>query len=196
MGAETERCAALGASIAALIVIGCAVVVIGCASGGTERRDGGGSGIDGGRADGAMPAADAGPAVDGAAQADGAATDARPGARDVGPPDAPMVGPTGLDSELAVPPEDSTPCTIPGGMGECPGIAVCRFYSPTESRCESCEACGNLFARCETGSDCDILFVCFRGQCTNFCQLGTYMCGKLEECIDIGHPEYGACLPY
>ena len=101
----------------------------------------------------------------------------------------------GLDPQLDVPPTGNDVCASPGSLSECPGIAVCRFYSATEGRCESCSACGNLFASCASGEDCDILFVCFQGQCTNFCTLGTSECGAPSDCIDIGHPDRGACRP-
>lgn len=67
----------------------------------------------------------------------------------------------GLDPRLDVPPASNEPCSSPRSLSECSGIAVCRFYSATEGRCESCTACGNLFASCASGEDCDILFVCF-----------------------------------
>jgi hypothetical protein len=61
--------------------------------------------------------------------------------------------------------------------------------------CESCDACGNLFDPCTTGRDCDILFQCYQGQCTNICPLGTTFCGAPDDCIDVGHPTYGVCKP-
>lgn len=88
-----------------------------------------------------------------------------------------------------------TPCTNLGGMSECPGIEVCRFYDSVEGRCESCSPCGNLGAFCSASNQCDILFMCYLGQCTNFCQLGTTMCGPPQNCIDIGHPTHGVYLP-
>lgn len=100
-----------------------------------------------------------------------------------------------LDPQLDVPPASNDSCGTPGSESECSGISVCRFYSSTEGRCESCTTCGNLFAPCASGEDCDILFVCFRGQCTNFCTLGTSECGAPTDCIDIGHPTRGACRP-
>lgn len=102
----------------------------------------------------------------------------------------------GLDPRLDVPPASNEPCSSPRSLSECSGIAVCRFYSATEGRCESCTACGNLFASCASGEDCDILFVCFEGQCTNFCTLGTSECGAPSDCVDIGHPTEGACRPH
>jgi len=102
---------------------------------------------------------------------------------------------TGLDPYLALPPGGAESCSTPGSLSECAGITVCRFYSPSEGRCETCEPCGNLADPCTRSSDCDILFSCYRGQCTNFCELGTYNCGPIEECIDVGHPTYGVCWP-
>lgn len=123
---------------------------------------------------------------------------AHDGGRDVGSDAGRDAGSSGggLDPQLDVPPAGNDPCAMPGSLSECPGIAVCRFYSPTEGRCESCTACGNLFAACSSGEECDILFVCYQGQCTNFCTLGTSECGAPSDCIDIGHPTRGACRPH
>lgn len=124
--------------------------------------------------------------VDGGTHPD-AAVDA--GAPDAAPPDA-----GALDPLLALPNPNGQVCTYPGGLGECPGAEVCRFYSPVEGRCESCTSCGNLFAPCTRSDDCDIVFVCYAGYCTNFCELGGAQCGALS-CIDIGHPSHGVCPP-
>ena len=35
----------------------------------------------------------------------------------------------------------------------------------------------------------------FCSQCTNICPLGTFYCGPVEDCLDIGHPTYGVCRP-
>ncbi len=185
----------------ACTTLGCAVLAalaVGCASGGA--RDGGtrdGSGV---RPD--VPIALDAPASDAASDGgprdaplgiDTGATDAgdsgaRDGGRDAG-------GGTTLDPRLDVPAATNEPCSAPGNLSECSGIAVCRFFSPTEGRCESCSSCGNLFDPCSSGEDCDILFVCFEGQCTNFCTLGSFECGAPTDCIDVGHPTRGACRP-
>jgi hypothetical protein len=55
--------------------------------------------------------------------------------------------------------------------------------------------CGNLNAACDASDQCDILFMCFQGQCTNFCALGTTECGAPQDCVDIGHPTHGVCRP-
>lgn len=81
-------------------------------------------------------------------------------------------------------------------MNECPGISVCRFYTAEEGRCESCDTCGNLNAPCTEGTDCDILFACYAGRCTNICQLGTFSCGPIEDCLDVGHATHGVCDPF
>lgn len=107
----------------------------------------------------------------------------------------PTVDGTPLDPSLDVPDEGES-CTSPGSLTECPGIAVCRFYTAEEGRCESCDNCGNLNAPCTNGTDCDILFSCFAGRCTNFCPLGTSSCGPVENCLDIGHPTQGVCDPF
>lgn len=100
-----------------------------------------------------------------------------------------------LDPGLDVP-EDGEPCMTPGSLVECPGIAVCRFHTTEQGLCESCDSCGNLGAACVEGTDCDILFACYLGQCTNFCMLGSFECGPPEDCLDIGHPTHGVCAPF
>jgi len=107
----------------------------------------------------------------------------------------PTASGTPLDPNLDVPDEGES-CTSPGNLNECPGIAVCRFYTAEEGRCESCDNCGNLNAPCMSGTDCDILFSCFAGRCTNFCELGTFSCGPVEDCLDIGHATHGVCDPF
>jgi hypothetical protein len=97
-----------------------------------------------------------------------------------------------LDPRLALPPAGNDVCERPGAS--CPG-GVCRFYDAAVGRCESCETCGNRFDTRSSGADCDILFACFDGYCTNFCTLGTYSCGPVEDCLDVGHPIYGVCRP-
>ena len=105
-------------------------------------------------------------------------------------------GGTPLDPDLDVPDEGES-CMFPGNLNECPGVAtVCRFYSAEEGRCESCDNCGNLNAPCTQGTDCDILFSCYAGRCTNFCELGTFSCGPIENCLDIGHATHGVCDPF
>lgn len=104
-------------------------------------------------------------------------------------------GGTPLDPDLDVP-DDGEACTTPGSLNECPGIAVCRFYTAEEGRCESCDTCGNLGAPCTEGTDCDILFACYAGRCTNICPLGTSYCGPVEDCLDVGHPTQGVCDPF
>ena len=108
----------------------------------------------------------------------------------------PTIDGTPLDPDLDVP-DDGESCSFPGSLNECPGVAtVCRFYTAEEGRCESCEGCGNLNAPCVNGTDCDILFSCFAGRCTNFCELGTFGCGPVEDCLDIGHATHGVCDPF
>jgi hypothetical protein len=124
---------------------------------------------------------------DDAARDDAARDDA---ARDDAAPDA-----GSLDPDLELPDPSGAPCSTPGSMTECPGIEVCRFFTPAEGRCESCEPCGNLGDYCTRSSECDILFMCYAGACTNICPLGTMYCGPVEDCLDIGHPTYGVCRP-
>ena len=129
-------------------------------------------------------------AVDDGARDDVVDDGARDDAVDDGAPDS-----GSLDPDLSLPDASGTPCTTPGSMGECPGIAVCRFFTPTEGRCESCDICGNLGDYCSASDECDILFMCYAGVCTNICPLDTYYCGPVEDCLDIGHPTYGVCRP-
>lgn len=100
-----------------------------------------------------------------------------------------------LDPDLDIP-SDGEPCTSPGDLQECPGIAVCRFATTEHGLCESCEPCGNLNAPCNASSECDILFSCYAGRCTNFCTLGTFECGPVEDCLDVGHATMGVCDPF
>lgn len=102
---------------------------------------------------------------------------------------------TALDPMLDIP-DGGQMCTMPGSLTECPGIAVCRFATVEYGLCESCDVCGNLNAPCVEGTDCDILFECYAGRCTNFCTLGTSECGPPDACIDIGHPTRGVCDPF
>ena len=192
------------------------MIVTGCATGAARPTDAGGS-------DGAAPGVDAG--VDASAPMDAGPTppdagplgvDAGPIGVDAGPigvdaspigvdagPMGVDAGPMGVDagggglsSDLSLPDPSGTPCTSPGSLGECPGIEVCRFFTPTEGRCETCGPCGNLNDPCTASDQCDILFMCFRGRCTNFCTLGTFECGAIEDCVDIGHPTRGVCVPF
>jgi len=100
-----------------------------------------------------------------------------------------------LDPGLDIP-EGGQPCTTPGSLGECPAIEVCRFATTEQGLCESCDVCGNLGAPCVEGTDCDILFACYQGECTNICPLGTFYCGAVEDCLDVGHPTHGVCAPF
>jgi hypothetical protein len=100
---------------------------------------------------------------------------------------------SGLDPNLARPDPSGQPCTMPGSLGECPNPQVCRFFTATEGRCESCSNCGNLHASCVNDADCDILFMCYFGRCENFCTLGGGECGAPNDCANVGHPTRGVC---
>ena len=76
-----------------------------------------------------------------------------------------------------------------------PNIEVCRISSKNGGRCEGSTECGNLNASCMTGQDCDILFECYKGHCTNFCMVGTTECGPPQNCIDVGNSISGVCWP-
>ena len=88
-------------------------------------------------------------------------------------------------------PHDAPPGT-PGdgapsidGPPECPTGEVCRYFTSTEGRCESCTTCGGLGASCTATNQCDTLFECYQNECTNFCTLGTTECGAPADCINI-----------
>jgi hypothetical protein len=106
---------------------------------------------------------------------------------------ADLTVPAPLDPNLSLPNPSGQTCTSPGSFSGCPSVSVCRFYTPTEGRCESCTQCGNLNAVCSASNQCDILFMCYKGRCTNFCTLGTSECGPPQDCINIGHPTRGVC---
>ncbi|MGE0786357.1 MAG: hypothetical protein AB7S26_11760 [Sandaracinaceae bacterium] len=188
------------ARIARALVV---LLSVGCAFGDGRTRDAGPGGIDAGRA--VMDASathdagrDAGTATHdagrdaGASMSDAGRADAS--TRDAGTDGGPPGG--ALDPRLSPADPSGAPCSDPGSLSACPGIEVCRFYSATEGRCESCGPCGNLNAFCASSAECDILFMCFSGRCTNFCTLGTYECGAITDCIDIGHPTRGVCRPF
>ena len=194
------------------LVLSAAALASSCANGeSTGHRDGGGPGVDAPRIGGdvggthARGGTDA-PAVDAhgtdAATADGGRTDAA-GPTDAGRADAGRTdsgvdsgSSGGLDPRLDTPPTSAPTCSTPGGFCTAPGgPGVCRFYSATEGRCESCTSCGNLGASCADGTECDILFACFEGVCTNICPLGTFYCGPIDDCLDVGHPTHGVCRP-
>jgi hypothetical protein len=103
---------------------------------------------------------------------------------------------TGLDPKLKTPDPNGTPCTTPYSSAECPSLEVCRIATATTCVCESCGACGNLYASCSKSSDCDIVFQCYAGKCTNFCMLGSQQCGGPQNCIDVGYKGgWGVCKP-
>lgn len=107
-------------------------------------------------------------------------------------------GNTGLDPDLELPAASGAPCTAIGatsGPAGCPLAHVCRIASPTGGRCETCTNCGNLNAPCSASDECDIVFQCFKGKCTNLCPLGTSYCGPVADCLDVGHGTYGVCKP-
>lgn len=117
------------------------------------------------------------------------------GNKDAGPPPVDS-GNGGLDPLLSLPDPSGVPC-VPGLASEigCPALSVCRLSSPSGGRCESCTDCGNLGNSCSSGKDCDILFECYAGKCVNFCLLGSYNCGPIENCVNVGHPTLGVCKP-
>ena len=105
-----------------------------------------------------------------------------------------VLSPGKLHPLLPLPPTGS-PCVLPGSLFFCPGIQVCRFYTPVFGRCEGCGACGNLHAPCKASADCDLIYTCFAGKCTSFCMLGSSGCGPAHPCINVGHATHGVCKP-
>jgi hypothetical protein len=174
------------------------VIAIACARGESDRDFGTES------PDGAIGAADDASGVPGrdAQSGDAAlASDAKsPG--DANTSDAKVIGdaapdsPTaGMSADLGLPGAGGVPCTTPGDMASCPFLTVCRIASATGGRCEGCTTCGNLGNSCTTSSECDILFQCFQGKCTNICRLGTFYCGPIADCINVGNSTHGVCRP-
>ena len=150
-------------------------------------------------------AATADASIGDASAVDASAVDARvvdaPGGTDadVDPPiDAQTDGGTGLDPDLELPDPAGAVCARPGaaGFNDCDPPAACRFYTPTEGRCEDCQDCRGLGMPCSVSSDCDSLAVCFRGRCSSFCRLGSPECGgQVSACLSIGHATVGVCDP-
>jgi hypothetical protein len=121
-------------------------------------------------------------------------------AEDALPPDAGFMDAAPYDggalSPLLMVPDAGEPvCTIVGSESECPFLDVCRFFDGTQGRCETCSPCNGRDQPCSQSSECDILFACYDGFCTNFCDLGTQECGSVQDCINVGHPTKGVCRP-
>jgi len=157
------------------------VMAAACASG---RRPGGGGGDD----DGAGAQQDA--STGGPHDAPGTGIDARK-------LDGGGGGSTGLDPELELPDPNGQVCHHPRNSVECPSPEVCRYYSPTEGRCEACPqgGCGHLNEPCTATNQCDTPFECYQHACVGFCILGSLECGPVTNCVDIGFPGMGVCKP-
>jgi hypothetical protein len=132
------------------------------------------------------------PSTDSAPPVDTSPPDSALAATDSG--EAPDVA-IGLDPELGLPDPSGVPCSTPGLEVGCPNLEVCRIDSQTGGRCEGCTSCNNLYKPCTVSSDCDILFQCYEGECTNICPLGTSYCGPVANCLDVGNTAYGVCKP-
>ncbi|MCA9705169.1 MAG: hypothetical protein KDK70_04875 [Myxococcales bacterium] len=196
-----------GAVLLAAILSACSVEVDGDSSGLSAGMSGPGPGstsvgVDDDPTSTAPTSGEGSTAVDDAtASGPGDEADTTSGSATSSPTTDATAGSTGdapgdpLDPDLDVP-EGGQPCLTPGSLVECPALEVCRFHTTEQGLCESCDACGNLGAPCTQGTDCDILFACYQGQCTNFCQLGTFECGPVEDCLDVGHPTHGVCAPF
>jgi hypothetical protein len=95
---------------------------------------------------------------------------------------------SGLDPLLSPAGGSGQPCTTPGSLSECPGYAVCRFYSSTELRCDPADMSNpGIGTPCNLSSDCDLQYSCYRGFCFPFCTLGGTDCGYPDDCIDVGY---------
>jgi hypothetical protein len=110
-------------------------------------------------------------------------------------------GPTGLDDRVALPELDATPCRVSiGGVDfvNCKGSEECRMATADSGRCEDCLGRCTLHQgdSCTQSWQCDSLFECFRGRCTNRCTRGEHECGKIESCLDVGFlGGFGLCDP-
>lgn len=189
---NVRLCIALVASLALAALAGCPHLASGDGPG---HGDGGGAGHDlaGG---GDASAGDLATSSDLAPRGDGPATSgdlAQTSTMDLAQAPSDLTSTGSLDPGLALPSASGAPCTMPGSLTECVGIDVCRFFTPAQGRCESCTSCNNLGAACTASADCDILFMCYLGKCTNFCTLGTTECGPPANCLNIGHPTRGVC---
>lgn len=129
------------------------------------------------------------PPADGAAPTDGGSPPPQDAAIDA-PFDA-----GAMDPELGLPDPNGPPCSRPGSENGCPGITVCRIATPDGGRCEGCTNCGNLHSPCTASNECDILFQCYQGFCMGICQLGTYECGAIADCVNVGNATEGVCRP-
>lgn len=108
--------------------------------------------------------------------------------------DADVDSESGLHPDYVLPDPSGDTCSRPTGRTECDGYQSCRPINSEEGRCEGCEPC-LIMEPCTQSHHCDISYACFMGYCSPFCLLGTFMCGIEENCIDIGYPEWGVCLP-
>jgi len=104
---------------------------------------------------------------------------------------------SGLDPLLS--PADGTGqvCQTPSSLSECPGYAVCRFYTSAELRCDPANMSNpGIGAPCNLSSDCDLQYQCYRGFCFPFCTLGGTDCGFPDDCVNVGYTgggNIGAC---
>jgi len=125
--------------------------------------------------------------LDGSAVVDGGGGDGR--------------GPTGLDDGVALPELDAAPCRVSTGgvdFAACKGSEECRMATADSGRCEDCLGRCALHQgdSCTRSWQCDSIFECFRGRCTNRCTLGEHECGRIESCLDVGFlGTYGLCDP-
>ncbi|MGE0326654.1 MAG: hypothetical protein AB7K71_29870 [Polyangiaceae bacterium] len=103
--------------------------------------------------------------------------------------------PSGMDPDLGLPDGNGSACSnIGGGCTAADGPGICRIYSQTEGRCESCTSCNNLNQPCTQSSECDILFQCYQGKCIGLCDLNVGCSGVTDWCVNVGNSQYGVCV--
>jgi hypothetical protein len=105
----------------------------------------------------------------------------------------------GLDPLLGPANGSGSVCMTPGSLAECPGYAVCRFYTTTEARCDPADQSNpGIGALCNTSQDCDLMYLCYKDFCRPFCDFtDPYSCGfPPGSCVDVGFQgptHLGAC---
>jgi hypothetical protein len=107
---------------------------------------------------------------------------------DLASTDLASIAGSGLDPLLSPADGNGQSCTTPGSLAECPGYAVCRWYTSTELRCDAADQSNpGIGALCNQSEDCDLMYACYRGFCFNFCTLGGTDCGFPDDCVDVGY---------
>jgi hypothetical protein len=104
-------------------------------------------------------------------------------------------GGSAMDSKLVLSNPASLRCMYPGIVDTCPPGQMCHIAGPDSGTCEGCVTCGHLGDPCTVNIDCDTLFQCYAGKCTQICLLGTVECGAIADCLYVGNVYYGVCKP-